>query len=102
MAEWSIAAVLKTVEVSKPPGVRIPLPPQTFFAVTAYAGTKKPKPQSSLLEPGLRLFGQAAGHPAKNVLASGYCLELFYIVFFRRRSLETRPNESGSVVWKLR
>lgn len=27
MAEWSIAAVLKTVEVSKPPGVRIPLPP---------------------------------------------------------------------------
>jgi hypothetical protein len=28
MAEWSIAAVLKTVEVSKPPGVRIPLSPQ--------------------------------------------------------------------------
>ena len=27
MAEWSIAAVLKTVEVSKPPGVRIPLSP---------------------------------------------------------------------------
>ena len=30
MAEWSIAAVLKTVEVSKPPGVRIPLSPPKF------------------------------------------------------------------------
>ena len=28
MAEWSIAAVLKTVVPSREPGVRIPLPPQ--------------------------------------------------------------------------
>ena len=27
MAEWSNAAVLKTVEASRSPGVRIPLPP---------------------------------------------------------------------------
>jgi hypothetical protein len=33
MAEWSIAAVLKTVEVSKPPGVRIPLPPQKSLKI---------------------------------------------------------------------
>ena len=30
MAEWSIAAVLKTVEDASPPGVRIPLSPPRF------------------------------------------------------------------------
>lgn len=40
MAEWSIAAVLKTVEVSKPPGVRIPLPPHqdSGFVVAFFVG----------------------------------------------------------------
>ena len=32
MVEWFKAAVLKTVEVSNPPGVRIPLSPPFFFA----------------------------------------------------------------------
>ncbi len=36
LAERSIAAVLKTVEVLQPPGVRIPNPPQSRISVFSF------------------------------------------------------------------
>ena len=71
MAEWTIAAVLKTAEAARSPGVRIPLPPLSANRPTTTRGGARVDDWDRLLS-GCRakkLYRGFESHPPRQILS---------------------------------